>query len=452
MRRPTLFHKTDINFVDLMAHEGALVLAQLDACDRGSLRRCCRALRGHVDRAIDAVTIVDRHADALADSGLLSRLPRLSTVMVKRRITWRSAPLSPLPLTKLLLALRGHAVTSFTLCGSGRQIPTTSFAATAALALTRLTSLTWLAPQLGLDDPLLLGTMTQLHKLQLENVLSVDSVDVAALKSLTQLTQLKFVHYEPDEFGHDQVLEWGAVLPHLALLEVCSISAASFDAILMLGALPKLRSLELWTHPNPDVAGLMDAARLPAASFPALTSFDLRVFNIAGADVPKLEQAVSRMAAMTELKFKSNFDGSCCCLPATLQPTALQSLSICLEDDFSPTFDNAFLVQLAKRLPRLEQLELSVNKHCASDAGFIAAAVHFQRLRTLKFCQYSNHEAADEQPVVTAASALSLATRVPSLISVSMGGGTIKRAHLDQGAQLLREQGHRCLIHYAFGS
>lgn len=469
-------------FVRLMHNEAvcALLLAQTSLStgpERGpsrlavaaTLRQCCRGLRDHVDSVVDEIRVKEKYSWALAASGLLARLPCLSKVAYEERSTGPlQGVLAKGVLTKLLRTLPAETIKSFkfsSYCDTYELEPPRSLE-TISGVLTGLTSLALSTVLLEREHLQLLGTMTRLRKLDLSSIALSSCVDVGVLRDLTQLTYLRlsYTRYNTDgRYRADSiedatpVVYWGALLPHLLLLEECELDAASLDTLLLLGALPRLRGVDLQMHVDPAVAGAMDVQRLPAASFTALTSLNLRLYTLADADIPKLQQALSRMPALTKLLL-SLFQGSVSCLHLPLQMASLQSLCLQLGFVEAPQFNDAFIVQLAKSLPQLQQLKVfALRRHCLSDAGFIMAARHFQRLRTIRFWDpsYSDDDDDDDmddggggprRSLVTAASALALAAIVPSLEVVEFVGGSILRSQMERGAQLLDRGEHSCQV------
>lgn len=385
-----------------------LVLVQLSHRDVGRLRQCCRAFRDHVNHVVESIFVSETHAESLVASGLLHRLPCLRGVTVQGGSTPSPAALDSEgfyrpSLVTLLEALKSLPVRSLTLKStSDHPVVMTAL----AICMTGLTSLTWENPkfeQLHLEA---LGTMTQLRNLEL--------LDVRLAP-------------EPDPWCDSPTL----------------------DALLMAAAMPRLTSLHLRADSDPAAVWGGSAERvqplpLPATPFPALASLRLDVTNMAARDAPQLQQAMLHMSALTALSLL--FSGrSSRCLQVVPRLKALKYLSLhhC-GDERASDFNDNFLQQLSSSLAQLETLDISVRRHCASDAGFALASAGFQHLRSITFLQ-SNANRDDEgvgadAPVVTAASALALATHVSSLKHVEFGGGAISQPDLVQGAQRLQDQ------------
>lgn len=361
------------------------------------LRLTCKAMRDAVDRCAGELSVDSRDAPHLLASGALGRLPELTRLKCQYRGDGEESTLA------LLASLQSpERITAFNSKCSGFGPTRSSSLLFAVLPdrLPRLASLKWSYGRLIEGDLHSIGRLTGLQELFLLGVHHSSccvgagndtSRSLAPLGGLRQLRKLVFI--ADDDPRHPQLShadrgdeyhtpDWGSLLPHLRQLREAHLQPASLGTLLLLGVLPQLQVAKLTTHPAAASGCAMDEALLPAATFPHLASLylDLHCPMTAAADGAKLAAAFARLAPRLQHLSLRLIDGGAGVPPALRCLTGLVSLTLALDpipwrySNFT-ALDNALLVDLSRRMVRLQALHLHLaNSHRLSDLGFQAAA------------------------------------------------------------------------------
>lgn len=462
-----------------------------------ALRATCAALRQAIDGVVSSVVVREDTADQLLASGLLRRLPALNAVEYCFRT-------QPLPLAEVLYALPPAAVSHFDLLQEASAVyatpPSPRFAAIMQLRFSQLSSFCWEGGRLEPDDLFILGHMTQLRELNLRNLNRLSDAKVGALRRLVNLRTLRFyfddVHDVPMPVvpwadlllsppppppttqpsaangsgmsgmsggsmnsggggsgavfgGGSDAESVGGSSRGLQQLEAVTIDAGSISAVLMLGTHPRLRSATVLMHADPLVAGHVDPALLPGATFPALYDLDLDLFDVRDADAPKLLQALARMPALRRLGMSAYKAAACFAAVAhlrQLEDLSLQLLAPLGDGDLTAApFNNSLIVSLSAALVNLTSLTIKTRQyHLVTDAGMLLAARNMRRLCSV--CVQELHLGDRHRQRITAAAALAFAAN-PSVRRVAFGGGSISEQELLEGAALLQRPD--CRVEYA---